>query len=267
MLRGIRPVEGQVEARHAGEPRDRGAEETLERLALEPPALPDGEVAKLDGELGERRGEAGLRSPVERRQLAPQDVHRPAVRDDVVEGQEEDEDLLLEAQEERVQEGPARDVEGEGPLRLAEACRLALRRGGRQAAQVHDGQGRPPGRVDPLHGPAPDRDEARAERLVALDLRGERRRDRRHRHRAAERQRERHVVAPVADAVRRELVDQPPPLLAERQRRLGAAGRPHERRCRGGRAAPPQPLDLRGQRRHASGARRGGAAAARRRTP
>ena len=236
--------------RHAGEPRDRSAEETLERLALEPPALPDGEVAKLDGELGERRGQAGLRSPVERRQLAPQDAHRPAVRDDVVEGQEKDEDLLLEAQEDRAQEGPARDIEGEDPLRRGEACRLALRRGGRQAAQVHERQGRPPGRVDPLHGPAPGRDDARAERLVALDLRGERRRERRRRHRAAERQRERHVVARVA---RRELVEQPPPLLPERQRRLGAAGRPHERRCRAGRgarAAPPQPLDLRGQRRH-----------------
>src|SRR6185369_11817250 len=132
-----------------------------------------------------------------------------------------DEDLLLEAQEGRAQEGPAREIEKEDPLHLGEACRLALRHGGRQGAQVHERQGRPPGRVDPLHGPAPGRDEARAERLVALDLRGERRRERRRRHRAAERQRERHVVARVA---RPELVGHPPPLLPERQRRLGAAG-------------------------------------------
>ena len=168
----------------------------------------------------------------------------------MVEGQEKDKDLLLEAQEDRVQEGPARDVEGEGPLRLGETRCLALRRSGRQAAQVHERQGRPPGRVDPLHGLAPGQDEARAQRLVALDLRGERRGERRYRHLAAELQRERHVVAPVADGVRRELVDQPPPLLPERHRRLGATGRPHERRCRGGRAGPPQPLDLRGHGRH-----------------
>ena len=53
---------GRSRRRHAGEPRDRSAEEALERLALEPPSLPDGEVAKLDGQLGERRGQAGLRS-------------------------------------------------------------------------------------------------------------------------------------------------------------------------------------------------------------
>ena len=55
----------------------------LQHLAREPAALPDGEVRVLEGSSGSGDGRPA-RGPVERRQLAHQHAHRPAVRDDVV---------------------------------------------------------------------------------------------------------------------------------------------------------------------------------------
>src|SRR5206468_11261131 len=76
-----------------------------------------------------------------------------------------------------------------GSMRLRTAPSTAAAPAGIYPLSLHDALPiwRPPGRVDLLHGPAPNRDEARAERLVALDLRGERRRERRRRHRGGAR--------------------------------------------------------------------------------
>ena len=81
---GPRPVGGELQRRQAGELPGPVVELLLQRLALQPAALPGGEVGVLDGRLGQGRGLAAAEGLVERRDLADQDAERPAVGDDVV---------------------------------------------------------------------------------------------------------------------------------------------------------------------------------------
>ena len=83
-----RAVGREVEGRRAGEPLLPVGELRRERL-LRPGALPGREVGVLEGQRGERRRLPRQRGGVEGRQLAPQHPLRPAVRRDVVEGEEE----------------------------------------------------------------------------------------------------------------------------------------------------------------------------------
>jgi hypothetical protein len=61
----------------------------LEALSREPPPLPAGEVLVLDRQLRKRRGPARPNCLVEGAELAQEHGDRPAVRDDVVQGQED----------------------------------------------------------------------------------------------------------------------------------------------------------------------------------
>ena len=70
-------------------------------------ALPGRVIPVLDRQLGQRRRPALAKRCVERRQLLHQHPHGPAVRDDVVHGEEQGVLPGREAQEDRAQERPA----------------------------------------------------------------------------------------------------------------------------------------------------------------
>ena len=116
----------------------------LQGLAGEPAALPDREVGVLHRQLGQGRGAAICEGVVEDRQLAPQHAQGPAVRDDVMEVQEQRPrsggSRGPEPGEEGAQERPALEVERPSCLLLAEGAQLGLTvfraRGRVQSGQV-----------------------------------------------------------------------------------------------------------------------------------
>ena len=125
----------------------------LQHGAAEPVALPDGEVGVLDGSGGRATGGVALHERgVERRQLAHEDAHRPAVGDDVVHGEEQDVLRLVQPQQGGAQQRPAREVERRraSSRRQRQAPRLALGGGERPEVDHWAGPGAP-WRRDDLH--------------------------------------------------------------------------------------------------------------------
>ena len=111
---------------------DRGADQLL--------LLPGGVVAVLHGRRDERRRLSRAARREELRELAPDDPHRPAVRHDVVDDQEQRRRARRVAEERGADERPARELEG-APRRERELLRQrrAVREGdgldlGREAA-------------------------------------------------------------------------------------------------------------------------------------
>ena len=80
----------------------------LQDLAVQPGTLPDREIRILHRQLGEGRRPARDERRIERRNLAHQDAHGPAVADDVVHGQQDDVIIFSEAQQHAAQQRPAR---------------------------------------------------------------------------------------------------------------------------------------------------------------
>ena len=168
-----RPVERQVERRRQRRRGARASRRAAPRRAgrASRSRCQTREVGVLDRQLGQRRGPAGREGRVERRQLAEQHAHRPAVGDDVVERQQEP--VLLCRQPERssgAQQRPALEVErpvappprpGARPRapRPTASGRPARSTSGSDRAATAD---RPPAPALPSRG-----DEAGAQRLVA----------------------------------------------------------------------------------------------------
>ncbi len=151
----------EVELRHQG-------------VAVEPLALRDGVVGVLHGQLGERRRSPQKEVLIESRQLADQNAQRPAVGDDVVDGEGEDPLIGREPQQNCPQQRAAGQTEraahrgqGERPPG-GPALRL------RQMSEIDDRQRERPSRADPLHRSALDRRERGAQALVAGDDPGQR---------------------------------------------------------------------------------------------
>ncbi len=85
-----RPVGRQVEERgRAGQVLAPPGELPLELHSGEPAPLPDGEVGVLHRQGREIRRPTGESGPIEGREIAHEDPQRPAVRDDVVQGEQE----------------------------------------------------------------------------------------------------------------------------------------------------------------------------------
>jgi hypothetical protein len=112
----------------------------LQGLALKPLPLPARIVGVLQGQLGQRGGLAGREGGVEHRDLPEEQAHRPAIRGDVVQGQQQHVLLLPQPQQAGAQHQVPRQVEGPACFLSDQAAqlRLALRFG--QAAQVPHGQ-------------------------------------------------------------------------------------------------------------------------------
>ncbi len=223
--RRARAVERQVEGRRAGEVLAPVGEISGQRLAVQPPALPERVIGVLEREGGERRRPAGGEGGVERPQLAQEDAHRPAVGDDVVHGEEHLVPPRGEAQQRRPHERAGREVEGERRLRGAEPPRLALAERRRQPRQVHPRQRRRRRRGDRLRRPAVDRREGGAQALVAAHQGGEARGEGRGVERPLQADGERQVVGGVAGLP---LVEEPEPLLGEGERQRAGSGEARE---------------------------------------
>ena len=115
-----------------------------QRATAQPLPLPDGEVGVLHRQLRQRRRPPRGEGLVERHQLAQQDLHRPAVGDDVVHRQQQDVPLRAEPQQRGAQERTGGEVErldGLAPRRRPRPPRLR----GRSPAAAADRPARSPG--------------------------------------------------------------------------------------------------------------------------
>ncbi len=240
-----RPVGRQLEAAaEAGEAAAPVVELPGERLAAAVAALPDGVVGVLD-----RQRREGRRAPldagaVELRALGREHAERPAVADDVMEGEEERPVRLAEAEQAGAPERRAGEVEGRGGLRRGEPGELRLARRRRQRGEVDPRQQRQVRREEgqhPLHRAALDAAELGAQRPVPPRHRGEAVGEGAGIEGAGEAQRRRDVVR---RAPRLEAVEDPQALLGERERQPaaagGLAGDGRDRRHDGGRVARPR---------------------------
>ncbi len=231
---------------------------------MQPGALPDREIRVLHRQLRQGRRPARGEGRIERRDLADQDAHGPAVAGDVVQGQRDDVVPLGEAQQQAAQQRTAAEIERAGGLfpDQGEGQRLA-----RRSPAAPTGPPRAAGRAPPAGSPGPASPPARRRpcatpRAGARSPRGRAPAPRRPA--ALRRAAPRHVVERAA---RFELIDEPEPLLRERQGQSPLA-QPGTRGTRGGvsdgRAGPPRRFDPGGEVRQPSGPRRGRAAAPRR---
>jgi hypothetical protein len=187
-------------------------------------ASPEGrEVGVLDGQRGENGFENRvLGRLVERRHLADEDGHRPAVGDDVVEGEGGRVVRGPEAHDERPQERPADEVEGSADLVSRDAPHLRLGRISGQPLEIDHRQVEMDRGGHDLHRPALLVAEGGAQRLVApRDLLQGAPEDA-GLERAAEADRRRHVVEGRAPF---ELLQEPQPRLGERQWQRPAVAR------------------------------------------
>ncbi len=231
--RQARPVGRQLERRlDAGEPPAPAVELPRERVAGEPGALPAGDVGVLDRQLGQAGGPrtgARQRRAVMRRDLAGEDRDRPAIAGDVVHDEEQQVVGGAQAQQADPQQRPARQVEGAARLLPREALGLGSlpRSCQRREIDRRHPQRRPLRRRDHLHRLARDDAERGAQRLVAADRRDERRGQRRRPQVPTQPQHRREVVDRVA---RRQLIEEPEPLLREGERQIAVARRRRDRR-------------------------------------
>ena len=220
-----RPVGGQLERRRQiGELLAPVGDLGLQHGAPQPAPLPEGEVGILDRQLRQGRRRALPETPVERPHLAQQDAHRPAVARDVVEGEQHHVVVRagLAAGPEPEQRGPehrpALEIERPRGLGSRQAPRRRLAHPLRQARQVDHRQRevrRIRRRPDHLAGIVPVGGEHRPQHLVATHHLSQARRQGGHLQRALEAHRDRQVVERAA---RLQPVDEPEPLLGERQR-------------------------------------------------
>ncbi len=218
---GPRPVDRQLQ--HGRRPRQAlapPAELRREHLAAQPHALPDREVRVLHRQRRERRGAARKGGGVEGRQLADQHAARPAVRHDVVQGEQRDVLARYPPQQGPAQQRPARQVEGAQRLLRGQAARLVL--GLCQSAEVHERQLEGAcRRRDPLHRAAVNGGEGGAQRLVPRHDLAQGGGQGGAVQRAGQPHGDRDVVG---RAPRLEPGEEPEPLLGERERQVAAAG-------------------------------------------
>ena len=136
------PIGGDRErGRRAGEARAPVREQRLERARAQPLALPRREVRVLEGQGRQRGVEAGEAGAIRRGELAAQHVQGPAVAHDVVNGDDEHVVGVVEPQQARAPEGPAREVERTRGLVGEQTLGLRLARGRLDAVQIghHEG--------------------------------------------------------------------------------------------------------------------------------
>ena len=183
-----RAIDRQLEHGCAGELVPPVREPLLEDVPPQPAPLPGGVIRILERELRQRRRFSAHERLVERGELLEEHPDGPPVRDDVVEGQQQHVLLGRDAQEPGAQERPARELERLQRLGAREPTDLDLIPDlGERQRNVHRGG-------DLLHRLAVELHEPRAERLVPLHQRLERRLERARVQLSQEPERERDVV-------------------------------------------------------------------------
>ncbi len=236
LLRGTGMVGGQVEPdRRIGERVAPILALGLQALARQQLSMPGRVVGVLDRQRREQIGPAIQAGPIERLQFAEQDVEGPAVRDDVMLGQQER--MLVLAQADQASADQRAVLQVEGRMRLPDADGLQLLLRVERIAQVvmRDRQGGAD-RQQPHLRLALDRDEYRAQRLVTIEQGVERALPCCCVEPALQAQRQRDVIG-GADAI--ELGEEPQPLLGEGQRQLAVARNRRDGRQRGGALLQP----------------------------
>ena len=214
-----RPVEGQLEqGRRAGQGLAPVVGLRRSRSPESHCALPGGIVRVLD--LKRRQGilAALEEGGVERAELTHQHAHRPAVGDDVVQGEEEDVILLAQTDETGPRQRPRCKIEGRLGCLDADPGQLRLGVGGLAKIVQHERQAS--ARIKQPHfRPAFAGEEHRAQAFMTREQRIEAGLQGPGIQRPAQAKPRRHVVG---DAVRIELGEEPQTLLGEgqRQRRL-----------------------------------------------
>ncbi len=144
------------------------AELRVQRLALEPVALPRGELGILHRQRGQRSGLSRGERGIERAQFANQHAHRPPVGDDVVHVEQQQVLAGAPAVEHRAQQRALLHVEGLACVSVQEAPGLGLTLGRLAVLHVHDGQGDVDGGGDVLQHAPVLLDEGGAQGFVAL---------------------------------------------------------------------------------------------------
>ncbi len=213
----------------------------LQHLALQPLALPHRVVRVLHGQLRQRCRVALGNRLVQRRHLAHEDAHGPAVGDDVVHHEHQHMLLLRQLQQRRPEQWAILQVEGPPHLCLDPRLHRRLTAVLRHPVQVHDLQRHVDVASDDLDGDAPFRVERRAQGLVPVHQRPEARLQRG----LVQGARQPHGRPQVVRRVRRvQQRQEPQPLLRERQRHGALPGPPLQRRWRSPRDGhrPRQPL-------------------------
>ncbi len=222
-LPGTGEVGGQLQLGRAGELLPPPLELGLQRLALQPLALPRREVAVVHRRLGQRRGLSRGKRGVEGGELAHEHAHGPAVGDDVVHRHQQHVPPVVQPQQDGAQQRAGGQVEGACGLPGAQPERLGL--AVLTPGEVHHGQGEGRWRVDDLEGRAALVAERGAQRLVATHHLREGVLQRLGVQRTFQAQRGGDVEGGRAGL---ELLEEPQALLCERQRR-----RPTSRRAPG----------------------------------
>ena len=220
LLRRPRPIERQLDrGRRAGQLPLPVAQLGLEARGSHGPALEGGVVRVLNVQLRQGRPVAANVRRIERRQLAEEHPHRPAVGDEMVKDGDEDVLALTEAQQLKPDQRLARrEIEDvmnllrDAPLYLGLSIRV------RQAPEIDHRQPHARWRIDDLHRAIATRHESRPEDGVPADDFGEAPFEGIDVERAGEGQRRRHVVRGAGTAaIGAELVQKPEPLLRERK--------------------------------------------------
>ncbi len=232
LRRGTRPVGGQGEgAGRAVELLPPPAQLGLQGLVAQPVALPEREVGVLHRQRLQARGAALGMGRVERGQLLDEHAHGPAVRDDVVQGEQQHVLLRRLAHQEDAPERPRLQVEGLPGLVFEGALERVLTLGFGQGLQVHPARGQGGAGVDDLDGLVLVLVEGGAQGLVALEQLAQAGGERGHVELAVHPHGEGEVVG---GALGVELREEPQALLCEGQRQRPAVLPGTEQRLGGG---------------------------------
>ena len=133
---GAGEVGGQLEgARSAQEVVAPPGELGVERIAMQPGALPGSVVGVLDGQCGEGRRQAGGEGGVEGGHLSDEEAHGPTIGDDVVHGQQQHVVPGGQSQQGGAHQRPVDEVERAGGFGERQAARFVLQL--RVAGEVH----------------------------------------------------------------------------------------------------------------------------------
>ena len=196
-------------------------------LALEPAPLPDGEVSILHGQRGQKRELALRERPIESHHLPHQHACRPAVRRDVVEGEEQRMLLTTEADQPGPQQGSPTQVERPQRLRPGQRTGLRLPILGPQTFQVNQGERQVHGGSNDLDGTTGADREGGAQGLMPPHDLLQRRRQSRDVEPSRQPHGGRHIVG---CRVRLKLVEEPETLLGEGERQITLARHGPQRR-------------------------------------
>jgi hypothetical protein len=123
----------------------------LQDLTLQPGALPSREVRVLYRRLRQGGRSTVRERGVEGREVADEDLHRPAVTNDVMQGQRDDMIPLGQPQQHAAQQRPTREVERATGLLPDQGEGQRLSHALRQPHKIHQGQREGCRRLDHLH--------------------------------------------------------------------------------------------------------------------